>query len=178
MEMERQSRKEQTAAFGCLLNGYKGFVSEKMFPYFYRAYHPQRTLEELYDDGEISFEGCKIYQLICQYGRMNTAEIRHAMCVTKKKGSSKIDRAIVELQKKFFISVAGSEHKINKFGQSYGWRVMSYALTDDFYKEWIEKPEINISRQEAKNYILKVCCKNNLNADMEQIAKVLFATPK
>lgn len=169
-----KSANEKKAVFGCILNGYKGFISQKMFPYFCIAYRPKESPEELYNDGLISYEAYKLYNLLDENKEMNTSEIRISMGVTKKNGGSKVDRAIVELQKKFFISVTGSERKINKFGEPYGWSVITYSLTDEYYNDWLKNFDIDISCDEAKEYILELCCKRNPNASVKEIKKILF----
>lgn len=37
---------EKQIAFGCILGGYKGFVSARMYSVFYTAFHPKEHMEE------------------------------------------------------------------------------------------------------------------------------------
>jgi hypothetical protein len=62
---------------------------------------------------------------------LSTGEIRQEMGVTKKKGGSKVDKAVSELERMFHITVAGNRRKTDKFGQPFGWAANVYDKVEN-----------------------------------------------
>ena len=112
---------EKKIAYGCILGGNKGFVSAQMYPYFYKAFQPIDTMSEQWLDGVLNQTIWDLWQLFERQHSLDTGSIRYEMGVTKKKGGSRVDSSIQELQRKFYITVAGNRRKIDKNGQPYGW---------------------------------------------------------
>ncbi|MDF2986955.1 MAG: hypothetical protein K0R50_2465, partial [Eubacterium sp.] len=67
----------------------------------------------------------ELWKLFEMKSLLNTSDIRHEMGVGKK-GGGKVDSAVVELQKLYLITVAGSRRKLNKAGEPYGWPANVY----------------------------------------------------
>ena len=95
------------------------------------------------------------------------------MGVTKKKGGSRIDKAISELERIFYITVAGNRRKTDKFGQPFGWAANVYERVENWApKEWLE-PDQSLSREEAKRLILEQGLAISENVRMDQLARML-----
>jgi hypothetical protein len=45
---------EKRLAYGCILGGYKGFVTQRMYPIFYAAFHPTLSMPERWAGGTVS----------------------------------------------------------------------------------------------------------------------------
>jgi hypothetical protein len=134
-----RAAEEKQFAFGCILGGHKGFVSAKMYPYFYALFQPQISMEERWEDGVVSSEVWNLWQLFEKKTLIHTGDIRRDLGVTMKKGGSKVDNAIIELQKRYYITVAGSRRKLNKLGQPYGWAANVYDKVENWApKEWLQ----------------------------------------
>ncbi len=168
-----RAAEEKKLAFGCILGGNKGFVSARMYPYFYRAYKPTLSMEERWEQGVISPELWNLWKLFNDKTLMDTAEIRKDMGVTAKSGGSKLDRAIVELQKEYFITVAGNRYKLNKQGEPYGWPANIYDKVDSWAPfEWIEKT-CNTNVEESRETIISTCLSICKGMDIKQLTKTL-----
>ena len=163
-----RAAEEKRLAFGCILGGHKGFISERMYPLFYKAFHPQEHMEERRLSGEISQTVWQLWEFLpgcmgeqqampatSQRGTLlDTADIRREMGVKLKKGGSKVDRAIKELQQYFYITVAGSRRKTDKYGQPYGWPANVYDRVENWAPEGWIKQNPDLSREDAREMIL------------------------
>lgn len=175
-----RAAEEKRLAFGCILGGNKGFVSARMYSLFYTAFHPQEHMEERRAYGQISqpvwqlwqlFAGCigehravtansPVYmdkqEALTAAGSktlLDTGDIRQKLGVTKK-GGSKVDRAIQDLQQYYYITVAGNRQKVDKLGQPYGWPSNVYEIVENWVpKEWMQQNK-GLSPQEAREIIL------------------------
>lgn len=145
---------EKRLAFGCILSGHKGFVSARMYSLFYTAFHPEEHMEERRASGHVSQTVWQLSQLFEEKTLLTTGEIRQEMGVTLKKGGSKVDNAIKELQQHYYITVAGNRQKTDKFGQPYGWPANVYDKVENWIpQEWmILSP--GLSFEEARERIL------------------------
>lgn len=164
---------ERRLAFGCILGGNKGFISARLYPFFHAACHPRQSLEERRYDGLVSQTAWELWKLF-EGGRiLDTGEIRRHMGVSKKKGAGKVDAAISELQLQFYITVAGSRQKTDRFGMPYGWhanvydRVVSWAPPS-----WLEGAN-SIRKADAEEEILDTGAAMSPGIDRDKLARVL-----
>ncbi len=168
-----RAAEEKKLAFGCILGGNKGFISEKMYQYFYSVYKPTLSMEERWEEGMISTELWNLWQLFNKKTLLDTAEIRKEMGVTAKSGGSKLDRAVVQLQREYYITVAGNRYKINKQGEPYGWPANTYDKVENWVPSgWIENSS-NTDVEEARQTIINtglVMCKG---LDKNQFIRIL-----
>lgn len=168
-----RAAEEKRLAFGCILGGHKGFIAPRMYPLFYTACRPQQSMEERRYDGLVSQSAWELWKLFEQGRPMDTGEIRRLLGVTKKKGSSRVDSAISEMQQQFYITVAGSRQRTDKFGQPYGWRINIYEKVENWTpREWFEDCS-EMDRTDAIETILDIGVKNGVNVDRNRLGKVL-----
>ena len=168
-----RAAQEKKMAFGCILGGYKGFVAPRLYPLFYSACRPQKSMEERRYDGLVSQSTWELWKLFEQGGAMDTGEIRRSLGVTKKKGSSRVDSAITELQQQYYITVAGSRQRTDKFGQPYGWHINIYEKVEDWApKEWLDDSS-DLDRVEAMETILDIGARIGNNVDIDRLGKML-----
>lgn len=168
-----RAAEEKKLAFGCILGGNKGFVSVKMYPYFYKLCKPGMSIEQRWQDGLISAELWNLWQLFNKKTLLDTAQIRQELGVTAKNGGSRLDRAIVELQKEYFITVAGNRRKLNKLGQPYGWPANTYDKVENWAPaDWIDSSnEIDID--DARQVIISTGLSNSKGVNEKQLIKIL-----
>ncbi|HEY5585300.1 MAG TPA: hypothetical protein VIK78_12540 [Ruminiclostridium sp.] len=168
-----RAAEEKQLAFGCILGGHKGFVSVKMYPYFYALFQPQLSMEERWEEGIVSPVTWKLWQLFEKMTLLDTSDIRREMGVTIKKGASKVENAIIELQKHYYITVAGSRRKLNKLGEPYGWAANVYDKVDNWaLKEWIKNCE-DIEQDDARQRIIETGISISKDVGEKQIVKFL-----
>ncbi len=168
-----RAAKEKRAAFGCIIGRHKGFVSSHMYSLFYTAFHPYEHMEERRASGIISEEVWKLWQIFDEKTLLNTSDIRLEMGVTLKKGGSKIDRAIEELQQYYYITVAGSRRKLDKYGKEYGWAANVYDKVENWVpSEWMDL-NTGLSSDEAREIILDKGMDISKNVNRRELAKML-----
>jgi len=160
-------------AFGCILGGHKGFVSARIYSLFYQAFHPQEHMEERRASGQVSQTVWQLWQLFEEKTLLNTSDIRQAMGVTQKKGGSKVDKAIMELQQYYYLTVAGSRRKTDKYGQPYGWPANVYERVENWVpEEWL-KLNSGLGCEEASGRILDIGIAIGKNINRTELAKTL-----
>jgi hypothetical protein len=168
-----RAAEEKRLAFGCILGGNKGFIAPRMYSLFYVACRPEEHMEELQAYGLISPAVWQLWQLFESRSFLSTGEIRQEMGVTKKKGGSKADKAVSELERMFHITVAGNRRKTDKFGQPFGWAANVYDKVENWVpKEWFKMNPAR-SSEEAKNIILEHGLSISKNVSREQLAEML-----
>ncbi len=133
-----QAAAEKQLAYGCIVGGYKGFVAARMYPLFYAAYHPAQPLQERWEEGLINQTLWHLWQQFEEHPSLNTSTARRLLSVTRKNGASRVDAALRELQRCYYITVAGDERKVGADGQPYGWPVCVYCrVTDWAPADWL-----------------------------------------
>lgn len=168
-----RAAEEKRLAYGCILGGHKGFVSPRMYSIFYTAYHPEELMEERRESGQISQTIWQLWQLFEEKTLLSTSDIRKEMGVTRKKGGSKVDKAIQELQQHYYITVAGNRRKTDKYGTPYGWTSNVYDKVENWVpREWMELNP-GLSSMEAREKILDAGIAISKNVSRIELAKVL-----
>lgn len=132
--------KEHRLAFGCVLGGSKGFLSQRLYPLFVAACRPGDDLETRFAHGTVSRSAMDLSRLFAPGVVLDTSEIRQRMGVKKGKGVSKVDSAMAVLQREFVVAVCGSRRKTGKDGKEYGWAVNTYCLAEDWAGDWLAEP--------------------------------------
>lgn len=169
-----RAAEEKKLAFGCIIGGHKGFISPEFYPVFYKAYHPTESMEMRYQAGEVEQEVWQLWKLFQEKTMLNTSDIRLEMGVTQKKGGSAVDRAIINLQKHFYITVAGNRQKTDKLGKPYGWPANVYDRSLDWVPmDWM-KDMGDILKEEGREMILEASEKLGTSVDVTKLKKVLF----
>ncbi len=167
-----RAAEEKRLAFGCILGGHKGFISQRLYPYFYAACHPAESIEFRWQQGLISPEAKKLWELFKTRSMLDTSDIRQAL-VTEKKSSSKADNAVIELQRHFYITVAGNRRKLNKAGEPYGWPANVYDRVEDWAPAaWLQEAA-ELDGREAGGFIIQTGLKNSSQVTEQQLGKVL-----
>lgn len=167
---------EHKLAFGCVLNGHKGFLSKDMYALFYDAFYEAIPLEERYLDGIVPKMEMEIYRMFLSGAVLSTADVRSALHITKKHGASEADSALKSLQRQFLISVCGSKRKLSFEGLEYGWPANAYCLTELWAKEWLTKK--HLKREDARAHILDHCEAQGIGDSREKVNKALFLRGK
>jgi hypothetical protein len=168
-----RAAEEKKLAFGCILGGHKGFVSARMYPTFYAAFHPEETMEERREAGIVNQMTWQLWKLFEVKTLLDTGNIRQEMGVSLKKGGSSLDTAIKELQRYFYITVAGNRRKIDKLGKPYGWPANAYDKVMNWVPaEWMHGQD-EICREEAREEILKIGTAIGNNIEYKKLKKIL-----
>jgi len=149
-----KAAQEKQLAYGCILGGHKGFVSVRMYPIFYAAYHLTETMPDRWMAGKVSQTTWRLWQLFEVKSSLYTSQARKLLGMPPKKGGNMLDTAIKELQRDYYITVSGNEKKVNADGHLYGWPSNTYTrVTDWVHGSWLN-PAKDWQVEEARNLIL------------------------
>lgn len=173
-----RAAEEKELAFGCILGGYKGFISRQLYPLFYSACSPADSMEERYDSGELSQTVWELYRLFADGTVLSTAEVRKLLGVTQKSGAGRVDSALKGLQKEFIITVCGNKRKLSLDGLEYGWPANTYCLVENWMPaDWLANTE-KIDPAEARRRILDIGCSIGNQLDRTALSRLLFGRQK
>ena len=165
-------------AFGCILGGYKGFVSKRLYPLFYAACSSRDSVEARYEDGELPRSAWELYQLFADGAVLSTADVRKTLGVTQKAGAGRTDAALKELQKEFVITVCGKKRKVSSKGLEYGWPANTYCLVENWAPaDWLRGTE-KLNPDDARGRILDIGCSIAKQADRKALSGLLFGKGK
>jgi hypothetical protein len=168
-----RAAEEKKLAFGCVLGGHKGFLSARMYPVFYKAFHPREHMEERRAGGQVNQHVWQLWRLFESRTLLDTGEIRRYSGVTKKKGGSRVDAAISELEQFFYITVAGSRQRLDRYGQPYGWHINVYDRVENWAPEGWLKCGAPMDRDDAREAILDAGIKTGRTLDRAALARKL-----
>ena len=134
-----RAAEERMLAYGCILAGHKGFVTRRMYPLFYAAFHPRESMPDRWKGGMVNQMTWRTWELFEESSVLNISQIRSLLGVSRSNGLSTSDTAIRILQQEYYITMDGSEQKINAKGEPYGWAVNRYSRTKDWAPEgWLD----------------------------------------
>ena len=132
-----RAAQEKKLAYGCILNGKKGFVSGKLYPAFYTAFHPPRPMPVRWNEGLVDRNTWLLWNLFEKHGMLSTFEV-HRMLAGGSSGYSRIDSRLQSMQAAYYITGAGNARKVGRLGQEYGWPAMRYQRVLDWAPEgWL-----------------------------------------
>jgi hypothetical protein len=163
---------DKRLAFGNILGGHKGFISPRLYPLFYSACRPDGSMAERWRWGHVRKTVYDVYRLFEEGVPLDTGEIRRKMNVRKSEGASSVDRAVVTLQREFYITVCGNRRKVSFDGQEYGWPANTYCLVDDWAADWLKEPLL--PTDEARGRILAHITALDQRIDTGKAEKLLF----
>jgi hypothetical protein len=149
-----RASEEKRLAYGCILGGYKGFITQRMYPIFFAAFHPIPTMQERWATGIVNQRTFQLWQLFEKEGTLNVSQLRQILGVSRKQGASGLDTSIQQLQQEYYITVDGNIRKISSKGEFYGWPVIRYRRVTDWAPAgWLDSAK-DWSVVEARELIL------------------------
>ncbi len=157
--------KEKCLAYGCILGGHKGFVTQRMYPIFYAAFHPTLSMPERWATGTVKQRTWQLWQLFEEKGTLNISQVRQSLGARREQGASAVDAAIQQLQREYYITVDGNELKVSAKGEFYGWPVNRFRRVVDWAPAgWLDSAK-DWSVEEARELILDdgVAMSNGIN---------------
>lgn len=147
-----------------------GFITKDWYPYFYAVRRNGESFEDAYEQGRISHTAKRIYDIVSQdYIALHEIKMQGGF---GKEDKSQFDRAMIELQMGFYITMTGRKQKKNKYGIEYGWNSTVFTTVENF---WVERdfdlPKLDAieSYEKIRTQILKL----NPNAEEKVIRKFI-----
>lgn len=147
-----------------------GFITKDWYPYFYAVRRNGESFEDAYEQGRISHTAKRIYDTVSQnYIALHEIKTQGGF---GKEDKSQFDRAMMELQMGFYITMTGRKQKKNKYGIEYGWNSTVFTTVENFWEERdfdLPKLDAKESYEKIKTQILKL----NPNAEEKVIRKFI-----
>ena len=150
-----------------------GYITKDWYPCFLAARRGGDTFSDAWQNGEISAMEKRVYELICEHGRLPSHSIR-PLGGFSSEDNSKIEKALTDLQMKMFITICGQEQKRNKFGEPYGWFSTVFCTTESFWGEDMFKRAEKLSQDEAEEKIRRRVLELNPSATKKDIMKFIY----
>lgn len=128
---------------------------------------------DMYLEGRISNEAKRIYTCIEEGGVMPLHELKKSAGFGKE-DKSRFDRALVELQMNFFLTICGKRHKLSAEGKPYGWDSTAFCRTEDFWDSEVLKRAASVDVKEAEERIREQVLKLNPLAADKNIHEFIY----
>lgn len=148
-----------------------GFITKDWYPYFYAVRRNGESFEDAYEQGRISHTAKRIYDIVSQnYIALHEIKTQGGF---GKEDKTQFDRAMIELQMSFYITMTGRKQKKNKYGIEYGWNSTVFTTVENFWEErGFELPKMNAdeSYEKITTQILKL----NSSAEAKTIRKFIM----
>ena len=165
---------EKRLAYGCILGGHKGFVSGELYGAFYAACHPTAAMPERWEAGAVRKEAWDLWTYFESNPLASTAEIRRALGVSRASGAGRLDAALEQLEREFYITTAGTRRKIARGGQPFGWPATVYdRVTAWAPPAWL-RDAAGMQPREGRALILDAAARMNPAPDLADLARFLM----
>ena len=156
-----------------------GYLTREWAPYFFAARNGGKTLDEAYTEGTVSRRAKQIHSLICDQVFLPAHAIRQlTVCGTdaaaRKTEKSQMETALTQLQMDLHVTLCGSQQKLNRAGEEYGWASNVFCTAQTFWGEDIYEKAAALEREEAIEKIRARILKVNPNAQEKQILKFIL----
>ena len=129
-----------------------GWLARSMYPTLMAVRRSHRSFDEWYFDGQVSDMEKRIYRAVEEAERAGTfpslADLKRT-AAGQKTDQSRFDAAITSLQMRMFLTIAGETFRFSQTGQTYGWPITTFRLTDHLFGEDMFAASCRISRQDA-----------------------------
>lgn len=125
---------EDDIAYGKLFFRTSGYITKQWYPYFLAVRRGGDSFADVYEQGTVSGEAKRIYEIIAGEGQVPLHEIKRIGGFTKET-ASKFDRALVFLQMQMFVTMCGSQQKLDRYGMGYGWNSTAFCTVEEFWRQ-------------------------------------------
>lgn len=159
-------------AYAKLFFGKSGYITREWYPYFLSVRRGGRSLADEYYEGNISRFAKRIYDVIAAHGALPVHAIKHIAGISREDGS-RFDRALIELQRKMYVTMCGSARKISKTGEEYGWPSTAFCTVESFFGEEITDEASGIDAGEAAEMIKEQIIRLNPAANPRKIPRFI-----
>lgn len=145
-----------------------GFITREWYPHFFTVRRGGADFYEQYEDGEMSIQAKRIYDVVCEGGKVALHTIKERAGFGKEE-KAKFDKALTELQMSMYITMCG----IQKKESNNAWASTVFCTVESFWGEdfldMATQLDIDDSFEKIKAQILKL----NPAATDRKIAKFI-----
>ncbi|HPF88513.1 MAG TPA: hypothetical protein PK537_10735 [Candidatus Limiplasma sp.] len=150
-----------------------GYITADWYPYFLTVRRQNKSFSQAYQDGTVSFEAKRIYDVISEHGAVPLHSIKLLSGLNQKEDKSRFDRALTELQMRMFITMCARQQKRSKTGEAYGWYATVFTPVEQYFSDEVFKKAASLQEAEAANAIQAQIMKLNPRASNKTIAKFI-----
>lgn len=165
-------RENKDLFYGKIFLNKGGFITANWYPYLYVIRRNHKEFEQFYEDGHMSYESKRVYELVKQHPHIALHEITSEIS-DDKSSKARAEAAITQLQMKLFISISGEKSKLSKEGKPFGWPVTTFVCVDEFVDPQILEKAKAISLDEAVEKMTERILELNPKATSKAIKKFL-----
>ncbi|NOU91081.1 hypothetical protein GC102_35940 [Paenibacillus sp. LMG 31460] len=122
------------AAYGRFFAKKPLLISAELFPLIKNLLDEPYSVEERYADGELPKSAVELFQAVEENEGIDVRELRSKIGMKAKESKNEFDRALIELQSKTDIVIAGISERLNANGTKNGWNSTCYMTA----KHWME----------------------------------------
>jgi len=149
-----------------------GFITKDLYPQFLAVRRQGLSFKETYDDGCMSYETKRIYEVIASEEQIPIHLLKEKTGFGKENQSA-FDRALVELQMKLFVTLSGHQRKVSKTGDEYGWSSTVLTTTECFFGADVFKKAEKLTIEEAYSQIEAQILRVNPTAQAKKMKKFI-----
>ncbi|WNR45895.1 AlkZ-related protein [Paenibacillus roseipurpureus] len=125
---------EGLAAYGRFFAKKPLLIASNLFPLLKNLLDDPYTVDERYADGELSKAAVDVYHAIEANEGIDVKALRAATNLKAKESKNEFDRALIDLQSKADIVIAGISERLNANGTKNGWNSTCYMTAS----HWLE----------------------------------------
>jgi len=160
-------------AYAKLFYKKSGFITKEWYPYFLAARRGGSTFDEAYEDGTISHDAKRIYDVVSASESMATHDIRRTAGFSAKEDKPAYDKALTELQMRMYLTTCGKAYKTVRQAEGNCWASTVLCTTESFFGEPVFEQANKILKDEAFHKIrAQILCLNPA-AQEKKIAKFI-----
>jgi hypothetical protein len=143
---------ERRAAYAKIFFGMPSFISREWYPCFLAARRDGRSFEDVWDQGLMSGEAKRIYDLFLSRSLLATHEIKQ-LGGFEGKSKGRYESAMTALQTGMFITTSGMTRMTTLDGRPHSCPVTEYRSVENWAWEGAVEQAAKIGRQEAAGMI-------------------------
>ncbi|MCR8844620.1 hypothetical protein NQ117_13095 [Paenibacillus sp. SC116] len=138
-----------SAAYGKFLKKKSVLVSADLVSALKTLIGSEHSVEERYEDGQLSREAKELYTIIEANPGIETRSLRAEAGMKAQDKKKDFDRSLLELQSTMDIVISGVKEERNEDGELKGWRNTSFETLGDWMRG-IGLAEEQLTRDEAR----------------------------
>ncbi len=149
-----------------------GFITREWYPYFLAVRRGNAEFEQDYMNGKFSRTAKCVYEILRNCDMM-PADVIKKEAAAGIETKTAFEKALIELQMKFYITMCGRRHKVNTEGEQYGWASSVFCTVERFWGDDMFERASKISVNEAVEAITEQVFKLNPTADPKKVTKFI-----
>lgn len=166
------------AAYAKLFGGKPGFISLAWYPAFIALRRQGRSIEQLYQDGQLSHEARQIHRLFSPGSSLAMHQIRARLGLGKDARNA-YERALIELQMRAFLTTSGMARLLSADGEPHSWPATEFSRVEDWAPHELVARGLDYdpvdAEHDAEQRAIAVLAANDTPADLKKVRRFIGA---